>query len=936
MPLKSMVSISDPQQQYAHGAGWLLRDGRVVTCAHVVENSEKKYHLGKSPFIEQESLLYKVTHILPLREAKGGALMDDLALLKPVDEDNRIKPDGRYFWGDIQIGKKVESYGFPERQRNGTSGHGAIGQAYGAERYEVTEADRVTEKMTQGFSGSPILQDGRIIGIFAATHEAAGRGYLITLDKIEAWLKEIGEVAAFPFGRPSFDRIEDLRQRLWGRKTVGASYGLRLRDSKSDPSGYAIYKQELAPTYQEGDWSVSHLFDFIASRRKKVVLLKGPGGYGKTSILLELANELILEGTNFVWLNLKELKSDLAKKSEEYKPILERLDSSIQVLMKAIAECCGIGPTSEFDRDTGQQIVIIADGVNEVGQHGQALLHALEKFVDQRTQYSLVLSQRTSTKATPKTSHQSLFILPLPVSEIKIALDDQYDRLSLNLKQTLSRPQLLDIFENRIAQSNVASENDLFREYFLSILDFPNDKGEKQKHKPGEILKALEISAFRMFREDAAALKILSTRWDRLLSEALNDSRLNIDQNAVSQQLIDQGVMIKSTEGGGQQEYIEFQHSLYAEWLAANRLIALGESSWTNSAFTALSIEDSSEDGLRLALDLLDKDSKQVFLLKMYDWRWQRVLSLVTDQKIEVDKDFSDAVIGLNALRLHDDFSHTQSSFRDLVMMREGPENSFLQKLLASKSEGEVIELLRERFASDLSGDLKPWRNLFFGPEQGAGQAAGRGVAQYLFSTNPFLGWSACNIFRVIGFDNDVVAAIRAGYHASYATAITLSAHDLAKEFAPTEAGVGVRWRLVHTLGRGAEEDSLPDVIKLLLEIWKNGKEHVDVRFGASRSLLEIALNAPEHRDAIFRSFIEALTDWRDKCADGNKDYMVKYKVVEEFWRASKPASGNGDDLVQWRKGLQGALTLIAELDRSFEWGKQAEIELAIQSLGEE
>src|SRR5262249_2671363 len=98
----------------------------------------------------------------------------------------------------------------------------------------------------------------------------------------------------------------------------------------------------------------------------------------------------------------------------------------------------------------------------------------------------------------------------------------------------------------------------------------------------------------------------------------------------------------------------------------------------------------------------------------------------------------------------------------------------------------------------------------------------------FLISDNPIMGWTAANVIRRLELTAYGAGGLR--------TALKMTEKGLAST-QPTP----IRWRIYHAFGTHYSREN-EEV--LWQAVW-NPKEHEDTRYGAARSLVELAIHAP-------------------------------------------------------------------------------------------
>lgn len=171
-------------------------------------------------------------------------------------------------------------------------------------------------------------------------------------------------------------------------------------------------------------------------------------------------------------------------------------------------------------------------------------------------------------------------------------------------------------------------------------------------------------------------------------------------------------------------------------------------------------------------------------------------------------------------------------------------------------------------------------------------------------ATGPFLGWTAANMIRLVEMTSDYVAQ-----------AIFL--FKILRRVAPkVQESVGVRWRIVHTLGRAKEGSDLTEFIHGVLF---DAEESPLVRLGAARSFMErAALEESSNKRHVICGLIDkmdaidssvALSELRKATIIGNHNPVPAgwYDDVEPLVQKGleMARAGRAGDVEQWERRLK-------------------------------
>jgi len=948
-PDEVTVKILTAPDATPNGAGWLLSDGDVLTCAHVVAGCAKVWigTLGTT----RRTYEYYVHHAdPPQRNRSDDPFEGDLALLKPVAAGQSARPGKEYRPRPPRQGESVVAFGFPSHYPSGLSGYGRVGTGSSVGRYEILQPERDEHILLKGFSGAPIASTERpnILGLFASTVGKTARGYLIPPRFIGDWLQRIGEAKhVVPRNADtSIPNTAHIRRVVFGESSPEVGFDIRVRQLAND-GDLSEALARIPHDYDSDDLTPEEFVSQLDASGAST-LIRARGGGGKSTFLVDVAGELEAAGISYLWLDLKKLKA--RERGATLTLTLDELSSRPDELMNRLCTpACEVSGWGE-KLNSGNQLVVIADGVNEVGKDAARLLEALEQHARYRADTRLIATARTTTELRPREDTRVFVVTPVADRVVASATGRTVGGWNSRLRAFLANPQMLSLAVATQSFGDVP-RSEMFGRYFASVFAKARRSrpGTWLEKAPDNFLNALlERLSFDLLHNRGAALAISESDWNAHLSRALsrvltrksNDS-LDIstteEVSILTDELIEQGVVTRAL---GEVALISFQHPLYQEWLAATYFVRLPLDSWTNAGFTAITLEDSSDDGLRLALEQLTGVYLNLFLQTMYDWRWERVMALLAQGVDGVAAEVRDAFIGINAIRLLDPFKHTRTAVEVPLRRLADAGDQFATSLLdaaKSGSEEDLWEHVHARFKDvDFStAELKPfatWDSLF-----ALAEPAGIDSVTLLVMPFPFVGWSASNVLRRTGLTEEACEAAILAFMASLTSTQSASAEEFPPNFAPSEIGVGVRWRLVHTLGRGVPEDLIPTAIYFLLQVWNNEHEHRDVRFGACRSLMEIALTYPSERPGILSSMSNVITKWGDTAGADRKWRDSAYKASEQLWVAWEPAEGVLDDssLAQWRVAFREILAVVKKTATAMDWRSDG-LDAAIEFLWEE
>jgi predicted DCC family thiol-disulfide oxidoreductase YuxK len=551
----------------------------------------------------------------------------------------------------------------------------------------------------------------------------------------------------------------------------------------------------------------SEFFQSVVTSNKPV-LLSAPGGSGKTHFLIDVVYRAMERGRAPFWLDLSKLDD---KKANAQPLTSERI----------IELTSASGGIDQF-RTTGNNAFVVVDGLNEFGEFREKIASVLADL--RRTGgVPVILGDRLGPRASRDYFKLST-LSPLSLDQIRKSIGPAL-REEDTWKRLLSSPFFLSLYLKVRGDdiSNALTRNEMFRRYF-AVHVF---SGSPDSWKPARISKP----AYEFYRciESRAAAR---AKW---LEVGFEESDLTILQQS--------GALLK---GSNPEDIIEFQHQLLHDWLAANHVAALPKDGWTNETFEAVTLRRGSFESISFTAEQLSSDRVTEFLVCAYDWNWLGVLQVILNFEQRqhggvspVGREFRDALFSLNALRQFDLFEHTQDAVR--VSLKHYSDLVDALPIDNRRNTDEVLEAYRTRYGT---GPLESPFDTFRDTLLNTSIADAKAVEK--LATGPFLGWTAANMIRLVEMTSDYVAQ-----------AIFL--FKTLRTVAPkVQESVGVRWRIVHTLGRAKQGSNLTEFIQGVLF---DAEESPLVRLGAARSFMERAAleESPNERHAAICKLIDRM-----------------------------------------------------------------------------
>jgi S1-C subfamily serine protease len=166
------------------GSGFVIKDGQVLTNAHVVSDSRLLLiHVSGDPEPHEAEVLH-LAHDC------------DLAVVRPRDPTVLRNVPRLDFGGLPQLGSSVDTLGYPSGGRTVASTRGVVSrieeQLYVHSGVDGHLAVQTDAAINPGSSGGPVLQRGRVVGVAFQTDTALENvGFFIPVEVIERFFRDI-------------------------------------------------------------------------------------------------------------------------------------------------------------------------------------------------------------------------------------------------------------------------------------------------------------------------------------------------------------------------------------------------------------------------------------------------------------------------------------------------------------------------------------------------------------------------------------------------------------------------------------------------------------------------------------------------------------------------------------------------------------------------
>ncbi len=269
------------------GMGLYLEDGYMITCAHILKNKGENNYVDFPLFFDSKEKI-KVSTILELSDK-----YEDIAILRLVDATTNKVPNNPK---DVLLKTSLDYWGHNFRVFGGTqknpSGDWVHGNLRGLNANGWLQAESKVSSISvdKGFSGSPVWDDNvnGIIGLVAEKYDNNNLSFIIPNQRIEELLIKNGLSNIF--------------------KSV--------HYTKSKIS-FNFHRTPIKRLQKEHE-IISDLRKMVQNEvNEKILILKGAGGYGKTTIANSIKDEqqiISLFKDGIFWINFQTSK----QKSKDY------------------------------------------------------------------------------------------------------------------------------------------------------------------------------------------------------------------------------------------------------------------------------------------------------------------------------------------------------------------------------------------------------------------------------------------------------------------------------------------------------------------------------------------------------------------------------------------------------------------------------------------
>jgi hypothetical protein len=844
------------------GAGFLILPDLVLTCAHVVNAAigRSKDAAGRPPkakidiqrrgggeIISSEIHSAEDAWSDPPASRCDGA---DLCILSLTSIQSDVKAPRWRVYASPSM-KPFRTAGFPENWGGDldiAEGH-ILGRDFGPGNLYMLSTDargdisssfftgqqRRAGAIHAGFSGGPVEGvGGRIIGLIAETRSASDMtAYMIPVEHFPKSVVPKRKRFRNPV-EEKFRHVENLTSSLAKMfLSEQEPFDLRLRFCDDFQQVLDAYRHEKIVNGKQSspitDYNVDS--DLVAKRVAEIlrtdealkpVLLHAPGGSGKSSFLAQLLLSAPAVGLVPFFIDFSKGEkggaSNTADPKQQLADWFNRTESwGDPAKLLALAD----DPPEQY------KALLVIDGVNQLSLRWNEVLATAQTLSrGALAGATVVIADRMTDRGSAMREFTHAVIPPLPATAYRRALSQPLQQLTKDRSwwTILASPLFLDLLLLTVSKTSrgkkpIPSRFKVLNRYFRETCNLGDSEIK--------LLSDFAFEMYKMHKQTAIPSKDLHLFYERNGSEL----REKIESKELVRQLGDDGV--------------EFKHQILHDWLAALKLASSVESEdeilLRAPAFSIVSLDGASIDPIELGLealqypaDLLQQRDRPLetreMLAAVFDWNYwitfQCVASFDRRGESPLPGWVRHAIYAHNLEKQFDPFFHT-ALFAEQLKSQIPAEISYARATSRTGITSQIEAILRGLDETDTEKEYRDrWLDIYL-----RSTPFTRADLESLWE-DPFLSWTAANVIRRFDISREITDELVRLYQVSKKTS----------DSAPRPAMF--RWRIVHALGKA---DAV--ACKQLLAIAFDAFENMDVRYGAIRSLFELAATGREKTD---------------------------------------------------------------------------------------
>jgi hypothetical protein len=823
------------------GAAMIVGPDHAITCAHVlregkypptiskdktfirieIDGQECNAELLSSPWINDSGNDFPMDEDLPLA--------DDVTVLKiPAKKGRRPKLRKRR-----RIEKGVFSaFGATDLHPNGVS---TLITLANIEMRGVVQLDwdGAATPIDHGFSGGAVYdEDDYAVGIIVSRwfpdegdRHSNPLAYMIPIETVATRVKDAEkgfelqiESALFVDYPAAKELLEWSWSRLRRRTIAGAKspdlFELGILAWKAPDEDWTKAITEIDQLH-EGGKNLS-AFDRLSvtdllEKERQFLYLRSPGGSGKSFFLYHCVVSAVHIDVVPFFIDVRGLARFTPAQIEV------KFGGNFPASLDNLINECGIhsgGEKFRIANERGYRALLLVDGLNETTSGFEQIIRSLQATPGNYNKVSILVADRLAVRPEYPRGFQLATVEPVSDELITRVLDQRF--VSAEASRILKLPFFLNLYlqsSNTLERGNRAT---LILEFVRRSLGGHDSVKDQAADSQVDMLSGV---AFKWYK-DYETTVIGGSQLQKLLPQKM---ALSVEM------LVSSGLMARrSGKSVRADSRFEFQHQLIQDYLAARHFVRK-KLKWSAENFKALTLNRQSVDVLIFAREIVEETGgvprSEDFIIAVYNWDYSSAFACLQLK----NQDSNDRPIGvmLSALlaeKLFEPFLHSrQTAEKHLVSLTN---NLVLQTLPTS------IDDLVDHVAGLKPGSgtamFGTWLALY---NTTAGNVDFK-VLKFLVAENPLMGWTAANVIRRLKLTKSGATGLK--------RALTRAGRELSSAKANP-----VRWRVYHALGTHYSDESIETLWKA---VW-NSKEHEDTRYGAARSLVELAVHAPSEEE---------------------------------------------------------------------------------------
>lgn len=817
------------------GAAALVSPEHVITCAHVLREGDYP------PSTNKENLSIRIeidgqpstAELLPspwIKSADNGfpmdedlPLADDVVILKVRAKESR-KPK-------LRTRRKIEkgiflAFGATDSHPNGVSTPVTLAEE---EMREVVQLDwdGTATPIDHGFSGGAVYdEDDYAVGIivsrwFPEKNDPHSKplAYMIPMETVAAKVKgaekgfELKIESPFFLDYPSAkELLEWSSARLMRRKIGGAKspdlFELGILRWKTQEEDWTRAIAEIDHLHEDGEGLSA--FDRLTvadllEKERQFLYVRSPGGSGKSFFLYRCVVAAVDIDVVPFFIDVRGLA--------DYTPaqIEVRFGGSFPAPLNNLINECGIHSGAETFRIANERrcrTLLLVDGLNETTSGFDQIIRTLQATPGNYNKVSILVADRLAARSHYPRGFQLATVQPVSDELITRALDQR--SVSAETFRILKLPFFLNLYLQNPNSLETGKRATMILEFVRCSLGGYDSYKNQSVDSQVDVLSGV---AFKWYKVHETTV-IDETQLQKLLPKKTDLS---------VKRLVSSGLMARrSGKTPGAKSRLEFQHQLIQDYLAARHFVRK-KLKWSADNFKALTLNRRSADVLVFAREIVEETGgvprSEDFVIAVYNWDYPSAFACL-QFKHSNDRPLGVMLSALVAEKLFEPFLHSRKTAeKNLASLMN---NLMLQSLPTSMDD--LIRHVAALKPGSGTAMFEAWLALYNTMADNVNSK----VLKFLIAENPLMGWTAANVIRRLKLTK------------SGATGLKLALKHAGKGLSSAKANP-IRWRIYHALGTHYSDECIE---MLWRAVW-NPKEHEDTRYGAARSLVELAVHAP-------------------------------------------------------------------------------------------